>query len=109
MKQQPFQLPINGLVGNFIGSADAYSLSKCFEAYAVFAPFMDILYIGMDDNTGCMEIHLYNGVIISSCLGSDVHYVVMDSDTQQVFKSRFYHDAVAYLDAQHPMSDLSDC
>lgn len=104
MKQQPFQLPINGLIDNFISSADAHSLSKCLEAYAVFTPFMNILYIGKDDKTGCMEIHLSNGVTISSCLGSDVHYVVMDAYTGQLFKSRFYHDAVAYLDAQYPMS-----
>ena len=98
-------LSINGLIGNWINSADAYSLSKCFEAYAVFAPCMEIIHIGFDDNTGCMEIHLYNGITISSCLGSDVHYVVMDSDTGQIYKSRFYHDAVARVDAQHPMSD----
>ena len=104
MEQQPFQLSINGLIGNFISSADAYSLSKCFEAYAVFTPCIEIVYINMDDNTGCMEIYLYNGVTISSCLGSDVHYVVMDADTGQPFKTRFYHDAVAYLDAQFPMS-----
>ena len=98
-------LSINGLIGIFLASADAHSLSKCFEAYAEFTPCMDIIHIGMDDNTGCMEIHLDNGVTISSCLGSEVHYIVWDSDTGRKFKSRHYFEAIAYLDAQHPMSD----
>lgn len=104
MKNSNFELPICGLVGEFIPSADALSLAKCFEAYSENCPYKSIMGIGFNCNSGYMYIALQNGVTIVSGFGRCVEYIVCDPDTGEEEFLDSYESAIDYLNEAHPMS-----
>jgi len=102
MNQNSFELPINGLLGNWMAIADAQSFAKCFEAYSNVCPGVDISSIGLNNDSATAYIALENGVTIESSFGSDCKYFIADPDTDQEISFREYRTA---LDALHPMSN----
>ena len=104
MKDFNFELPIYGLTTNSIPSADAFSLSKCFEAYSEHCANESILGIGFNSNSGYMYIALENGVTIGSRFGRCVDFIVCDPDTGEEEVLYSYDSALDYLNEAHPMS-----
>lgn len=102
MKNQNFELPIYGLNGNYIASADAASFAMCFNSYSDNCPMEDISCIGYNSHSGYAYIALKNGVTIASCFNQECDYFIIDPDTEQELGFCTYQDAI---DALHPMSN----
>lgn len=71
---------------------EAIGLSKVFQAYAENCSCEPIETIGFNENSGYVYIALENGVIIGSCMGQDVTYILYDMmNGEEVFFDSYDH------------------
>lgn len=90
-------IEIHGLtIDDGVCACEAVGLSKVWAAYAEHCAGEPITEVGFNANSGNVYIGLENGVIICSCMGQDVKYIVQDFMTSEEPEFDSYEAALAY-------------
>jgi hypothetical protein len=79
--------------GNAVAYKEALGLSKVWAAYAENCSGHYIESVGFYPNSGYVYISLESGVQICSCLGQDVEYVKVNSNTGEETSYETYDEA----------------
>ena len=85
-------ITISGIEGS-IAYCEAQGLSIVFNAYSEQCAGEDIMEIGLNQNSNYVYIALENGISICSNLGSEVEFLVTDSNNGEETFYETYEEA----------------
>jgi hypothetical protein len=92
-------ITIYGLSGSNIAYFEAKGFSKVLMAYADECVRLEIMELGFNPNSGYVYLALECGIQICSLVGSDVEYLVTDTETGEEYFLDSMHEAEIKLDS----------